>query len=122
MKKLVGVLGTLALVVSVMPTATAEQGVVEDARDLTIDVSGTAVPSSLGELSYPYYAAERGMAGECSLELNVDASGEATSYQIRDCSHATFRRAAESFARTLNYAPATADTTQELTVSWQAGS
>ena len=122
MKKLVGVLGTLALVVSVMPTATAEQGVEENARDLTIDVTGTAVPASLGELIYPYYAAERGMAGECSMELSVDEAGEATSYQIRECSHATFRRAAESFARTLNYAPAEAASTQELTVSWGADS
>ncbi|MAI91402.1 energy transducer TonB [Ponticaulis sp.] len=119
MNKLVGVLGTLALVVSVMPTATAELDVASDARDLTIDVTGPELPVTLGSLDYPFYAAERGMAGQCSVELNVNADGSAASYNVSECSHATFRRAAESFARSANFAPGANEEVHELTISWQ---
>ena len=59
----------------------------------------------------------------CALHIikmrNVNADGSAASYNVSECSHATFRRAAESFARSANFAPGANEEVHELTISWQ---
>lgn len=118
MKKILGVLGTLALVVGVMPTATADLGVQSDAQDFAINVIGTELPVSIGQLDYPYMAADRGLSGECSIKLKVAETGSADTYDVTSCSNMSFKRAAEEFARTLSYDPSDASEIHELTVSW----
>ena len=111
------VLVTTAVSVSVMPTAFADT--TPPAKDFTIDVSGSELPVSLGALDYPYVAADRGISGECDVEVELAPTGDVSSFAVQACSNAAFERAAEDFARTLSYDAETAGTTQKLTVSWQ---
>lgn len=118
MKKLNMVLGTVALAVSVMPTAVADFGVDADVKDYTINVIGTELPVSLGSLNYPYYAAERSMAGNCAIELSIDAAGAAESFEVLSCSHMVFEREVRDFARSLSFEPS-AQGVHELQVTWE---
>lgn len=117
MKKTGTALGALALVVGVMPAAMA-QTAQEDARDYVIEVQGTALPTSLGELDYPYNAARLGRTGKCAIRLEVSETGTARNFDVKSCSHAGFERAASKFAETLEYPPSSRGQAHDLVVSW----
>lgn len=116
MKNIYGALGAVALVLGVTPIAIAEPG--DEARDYAIDVKGEVLPVSLGELDYPYKAAERGKSGECVISLEVSHAGTAGSYNVKACSDNAFRKAADEFAATLAYPTSSAGQQHELLVSW----
>jgi outer membrane biosynthesis protein TonB len=118
MKTFFGTISALSLVIGFAPVAMADLGVRTDAQDFAINVIGTELPVSVGQLDYPYKAADRGISGECSIRLQVAESGSAGSYDVTSCSNVSFRRAAEEFARTLSYEPDDATEVHELTVSW----
>lgn len=116
MKKLGTALGAFALVVGVMPAAMAQTA--EDARDFVIEVQGTALPTSLGELDYPYNAARLGRTGKCAISLEVSEAGTARNFDVTSCSHAGFERAASKFAETLEYPAASQGQAHDLVVTW----
>ena len=118
MKKILGVLGTFALVASVTPVAMAGNSDRDGAKDIAIDVKGTTLPASLGSLEYPYTAADRGLSGECEIQLQVAETGTASDHKVVSCSNAAFLRAAKSFAETLKFDPQDGGETHELLVSW----
>ena len=118
MKTIQGALGALALVLGVMPTAMAGTGEQQAAQDFAINVTGDALPASLGTLEYPYNAADRGRSGECEIRVEVAESGEAKEFNVLSCSHASFRGAAKTFAESLSYQPADQGEVHDLVVSW----
>lgn len=116
MKNIYGALSAVALVLGVTPIAMAEPGV--EARDYAIDIKGEVLPVSLGELEYPYKAANRGKSGECVISLEVSHAGTAGRYNVETCSDNAFRKAADEFAATLEYPVSNAGQQHELLVSW----
>jgi len=120
MKTLIkSVLVTMAASVSVMPTAMAETNATPAAKDFVIDVSGSELPVSLGALDYPYLAADRGISGECDLQVELAPTGDVSSFAVESCSNAAFERAAEDFARTLSYDAQESGKVHQLNVSWR---
>ena len=107
-----------AFAFSLAPVAFADLDAVEAPRSFTIDVTGGDLPVSLGDLAYPYNAAENGLAGVCEVELVVGETGKAEDYKVQSCSNEAFEEAATSFAETLSYGEAATDSTQSLTIAW----
>lgn len=107
-----------AFAFALTPVAFSDDGVEESARSYTIDVTGDVLPASLGDLGYPYRAAEDGLAGVCEVELVVGETGMAQNYTVASCSDDAFQGAATSFAETLSFDENASDSVQSLTVAW----
>ncbi len=118
MEKIYKALGALALTVGVMQTAMAEPGDDKGVRTYTIDVKGDTLPTDVGELEFPYNAADRGLSGECRIKLEVGETGKAKAYDVTSCSNAVFQRAAAAFAKSASF-DSTAESEQEVVVSWK---
>jgi len=121
MMKLYIALGALATAVCVTPIAGAEPGDKNDARNYTIDVKGDVLPSQLGDLEYPYRAADRGVSGECQIKVEVAENGKTKAYDVTNCSNALFQRAAAAFAKSSKFDTPNSDAEHTLTVSWNTG-
>lgn len=113
-------LGALVLSLSVMPIAMADPGGDKAARNYTIDVKGETLPTKMGDLEYPYTAADRGLSGECHIRLQVNNAGNTQTYDITSCSNAVFKRAAAEFAKSARFGPTEVNNEHKLVVSWQA--
>ena len=87
-------------------------------RDFTIEVRATEQPVAMGELSYPLRAAERGREGSCDLTLFVSETGQVLEAEQVTCSSGSFKRAATSFQKSLEFAPTAEPTVRTVTIDW----
>ena len=99
---------TIGLVaMSVTPFASAfAQSPTPDAagRDYAIRIVAAASPAAPDAVRYPVRAASRGLSGDCSLTLDVAATGEARNVRLLACSSALFEREVKRAASQLRFA------------------
>lgn len=111
---------TIAMALSVLPTAFAQTTTLEDSVPYTITFDGKQYPAGLDEMEYPYTAARLGVSGECTLNIHADEAGRIAAMSIAQCSDQRFAWASRRFIERQDFeGSATSDLiSQKLTVTW----